>query len=83
MTYEIRFENKASRIFDKLDNSIKKKIGKKIDELRFNPELGKRFSGNLHGLWKLKIEKWRIFYSIKKDKIIIYILDIKKRDKAY
>ena len=83
MVYEILFHNKAQRIFNKLDSSIKKKINGGLGKLKQNPFLGKPLVGNLSGLWRLRIEKYRIIYQIKKSELIIYILDIGHRKKVY
>lgn len=83
MVYEIIFHHKAQKTFNKLDKSIKFKISKSVNKLKQNPFLGKPLVGNLSGLWRLRIEKYRIIYQIKKDELIIFVLDIGHRKNIY
>ena len=83
MVYEIIFHHKAQKTFNKLDKSIKFKISKGVNKLKQNPFLGKPLVGNLSGLWRLRIEKYRIIYQIKRDELIIFVLDIGHRKNIY
>ena len=81
--FEIKFEIKAKRFFDKLDNSSKTEIGKKIEKLKSNPELGKPLTANLSGLWSLRIGKFRVIYKVFHEHLLILILDLGHRKKIY
>lgn len=81
--YDIIFSSKSLKKFKKLDNSIQKKVEKRIEKLKHNPERGKRLSGNMYGFLKLKMDKFRIIYSIDRKKVIIYVFDIERRDRVY
>lgn len=81
--YEIVLEKKFLRFFNKLDLSIQKKIGKKIEQLKHNPKLGMPLLGNLFGLWKLRVDKYRIIYKIVENKLLIFIIDIGHRKNIY
>ena len=81
--YKLVFQKKALEFFKKLDKFIQEKIGKKFEQLKENPRLGKPLLGNLSGLWKLRIGKYRIIYQIKDEELIIFILKIGHRKKIY
>jgi mRNA interferase RelE/StbE len=81
--YEIVFEKRALKFFEKLDKSVQNKLGKKIEQLKQNPKFGVPLVANLSGLWKLRAEKYRIIYKIINDKLIILILDIGHRKNIY
>ncbi len=81
--FKIKFEKNAENFFNKLDNSSKIIVGKKIEKLKQNPELGKPLTANLSGFWSLRIEKYRAIYQIKKDKLIIFILKLGHRKDIY
>ncbi len=81
--YFITFDKNAKRFLKKLKKGEQNKILNKIKRLKENPNLGKRLSGNLFGLWKLRIDKYRILYKIIRDKLIIVILDIGYRKNVY
>jgi len=81
--YFITFDKNAKRFLKKLKKGEQNKILNKIKRLKENPNLGKRLSGNLFGLWKLRIDRYRILYKIIRDKLIIVILDIGHRKNVY
>tara|TARA_Y100000310_G_C20132313_1_gene556413 strand:- start:157 stop:405 length:249 start_codon:yes stop_codon:yes gene_type:complete len=81
--YRITLDKLAKRDLKKLDKNDQKRIISKIEELSTNPHLGKRLSGNLFGLWRLRFDKFRIRYRIIEDKLIIIIINIKHRKEAY
>jgi len=81
--FKIKFEKRAEDFFNKLDNSSKIIVGKKIEKLKQNPELGKPLTANLAGLWSLRIEKYRAIYQIKKEELIIFILKLGHRKGVY
>jgi mRNA interferase RelE/StbE len=67
-----------------------KKIYRKITEyiyplLRRNPFFGpniKRLKGNLSGFYRYRIGKYRLFYEIDNDKVMVFIIDIADRKDA-
>jgi mRNA interferase RelE/StbE len=81
--YKVTFDKNAKRILKKLKKDEQKKILSKIANLQENPKFGKRLSGNLHGLWKLRFDKYRIFYQIIEDKLIVIVLNIQHRKNIY
>ncbi len=68
-----------------------KNLYKKIVEyvypmLRRNPYYGpniKRLRGNLSNYYRYRIGDYRLFYQIKNEKIMIFVMDIKHRKDAY
>jgi len=81
--YNIIFSRGALRFFKKLDKSEQEKIGKKIEILKEFPKQGKPLSGNLRGLWRLRVYKFRIIYQIKDNELIVYVLNIGHRKNIY
>ena len=81
--YEIEFKSPAKRFLKKIDRVTANKILDKIERLKDNPYLGKRLAGNLFGFWKLRIDKYRVIYSVIKDKLMIVIVDIGNRKNVY
>ncbi len=81
--YKIILEKLPKKFLDKLDDFNAKNIIKKLRELEKNPKLGKPLIGNLSGLWKLRIGKYRVIYKIVEDKLLIFILDIGHRKNIY
>ena len=81
--FNIIFDKKAAIYFKKLDSENKIRIGKKLENLKTNPELGKPLTGNLSGLWSLRIGKYRLIYQIKNQELVIFILDLGHRKNVY
>ncbi|HLD55293.1 MAG TPA: type II toxin-antitoxin system RelE/ParE family toxin [Candidatus Nanoarchaeia archaeon] len=81
--FEIIFKKPAKKFIEKLDKIEQKQIFTKIKQLKNNSQLGKPLIGNLSGLWRLRVNKYRIIYEIKKSELIIYILQIGHRKNIY
>lgn len=86
MIYKIKLHPLAEKEFHKLDSSIKKLVVKQINKLKNNPEygedLGNKYGFDLTGYKKIYAvkKKIRIIYKIEKEKILIKIIAIGKRD---
>jgi len=81
--YNIEFEPEALKFFKKQDKLIQKRIGKKIESLKQNPEIGKPLTGKLSGLWSLRIGDYRTIYQIKNNELIVLVLKIGHRKNIY
>ncbi|MFA5173580.1 MAG: type II toxin-antitoxin system RelE/ParE family toxin [Candidatus Pacearchaeota archaeon] len=81
--YQLNFDRDALSSLKKLKRGEQENLLQRIDKLKENPYLGKRLSGNLFGLWRLRVDKYRILYKIVEDKLIIVILDIGHRKDVY
>ena len=82
--YEIIFSKTSEKFLDSLDKPTKQRIVEKIRELQTN-------SGNLdikklksrHILYRLRIGSFRVVYSIKHERLVIYIIAIGPRKDIY
>lgn len=81
--HKIILKNPAKKFLRKLDNFEREKILIKIKQLEINPKLGKPLIGNMTGLWRLRIEKYRVIYEIKNNELFIFILQIGLRKNIY
>ena len=83
---KVEFSDTAEKQFLKLDKPIQKLIQKYIIELTelHNPRTrGKALSGNLSGLWRYRVENYRLICSIEDTRLIIEILRIAHRREIY
>ena len=83
MTHRVRYTREAARCIGKLDAAVKDRIRKAIERLSAHPELGKRLAGMLSDRWSTRVGDWRILYKIRKAEVIILILTVGHRSKAY
>ena len=75
----------------KIKKNKYKNLYKKITDyiyplLRKNPYFGpniKKLKGEFSGLYRYRLGKFRLFYEIDDDKIIVFIIDIEDRKDAY
>ena len=81
--YDIVFEKRALKFFEKLDSFTQNKIGKKIEKLKQNPKIGVPLIGEFKGLWKLRVGKYRAIYQIVENKLVIFVLNIGHRKNVY
>ncbi len=88
MAYKVEFLPEAAREFEALDGSLKKVAAKQIEKLSERPELGeplgKRMGIDLTGYRKIYFGKrgYRIVYEIQRQKLVILIIGIGKRERA-
>ncbi len=88
MAYKVEFLYEAAEEFEALDGSLKKIAAKQIDKLAERPELGeplgRRMGIDLTGYRKMYFGKkaYRIVYEIQRQKLLILIIGIGKRERA-
>ena len=79
--------NRAERKLDKLDASVRKRIKQWIEtnlEGCENPRRrGKPLEGELSGFWRYRVGDYRIIAEIQDDKIIIFVINVDKRNDIY
>lgn len=85
--WKITFTLKASKNFAKLDKQsqqlIQKYINFKILQISDPRKLGKPLVGELKGLWRYRIDKFRIICEIVDEQLIISIIKIGHRSDIY
>lgn len=87
MKYSLMYSEKAQKQLNKLDNSMKSKILKYIDQNLFDTDNSKKFGKalryNLKGFWRYRVENYRIIVKIEENELLILVVQIDKRDKIY
>ena len=83
MPYEVILTEETERFLKKCDKSIGKRILSKLEDLKKDPRLGKPLTGNLVGLWSLRIGDHRAIYQIRDSELIVIIIRIGHRKNVY
>ena len=86
MNYKFISTIKFKEDLSKLDNSVVKTILKYIKKLELsdNPKAyGKELSGNMAGLYRFRINNYRLITKIEEKKLIIYALGLGHRSRIY
>jgi len=83
--YKIEFAEKLDKQIRKLDKVVKKQI---FDYLEFRVlkdpfAFGKSLTANKSGLWRYRVNNYRIICGIKKDKFIVLVVKIGHRSIVY
>jgi len=81
MNYSILLHPKANIFLDKLDQEIKKRIRRKLEELQESPERGNHLKYSV--FWSLRVGDYRIIYEIDKKEQKVIILFIGHRKDVY
>lgn len=85
--WKIKFKSKAEKQLNNLDKQSKQKIqtylNERISKLNHPKESGKALSRNKKGLWRYRVDKFRILCKLEEDKLIILVVKIAKRDVVY
>ena len=82
--YSVCFTRTSKKQFESLPSKVKKEITKILEEeIAHNPLSGKPLHGTLKGLRSQRIGKLRIIYQIIKNELIIMVINLEHRKKAY
>lgn len=85
MTYEIRILDEAVRDLKRLDKPTGRRIVKRINWLaeNFDAVQPERLTGNLSGLYKLRVGAFRVLYQPLEDEGVLVIHQIGHRREVY
>ena len=86
MGYKVEYSPEAQRRLDKLDRSVAARIIKlmdRIEQLRDPRSVGEALHGNLSAYWKYRAGDWRIVASIHDKFLVVEVIEIEHRSKAY
>jgi len=81
--YTIIFAPQVKKQIEELPSKIKTRIANSLDELAFNPYLGKGLKAAFKGLFSYRIGDYRIIYTIIRNKLIIQIIKVMHRREVY
>lgn len=83
MTYKIQFVPSALKEWEKLGNTIREEFKNILAKRMMNPCIPKQKLSTYKDLYKIKLRAkgYRLIYRVLKDKIVILVLAVGKRDK--
>jgi mRNA interferase RelE/StbE len=84
VTYKVKWRDGARQAFLRLDKAIQTRVQRVVDRLAENPRPGQatQLVGD-PGTWRVRSGDWRILYEINDDRLVVLILDLDHRSKAY
>lgn len=85
MTWLIEWDDRAQKELRSLDKSIQRKILEYLRERTTeNPRtFGKELSGNKTGLWRYRVENFRIICRLEDKKLIVLVVAVGHRKEIY
>ncbi len=84
-SYSLKFTPFAKKEWDKLDNSIKVQLHKKLKQRLQNPKIAHDKLNGYENIYKIKLRSagFRLAYEVKEQEIVVLVLKIGKRDPFY
>lgn len=85
MTWQIEWDERARKELRSLDPSIQRKIFSYLRQRVIeNPRnFGKELSGNKTGLWRYRVEDFRIICRLENEKMIVLVVAVGHRKEIY
>lgn len=86
MAWTIKYADTAKGHLRKLDKQIARQIVEYMDDIAklADPCLkGKILKGEFGGLWRFRVEDWRVICDIQAGELVILVLQIGHRSKIY
>jgi mRNA interferase RelE/StbE len=83
LLYKAVFTRGFVKEFDKLPKTIKEQVIKGLEKAVEDPYAGTRLQGKLEGLWRWRIGKYRVIYTIDEKLKNIVFLDTGLRKSIY
>ena len=84
--YKIEFSQFAAKELQKvytIDQKLYFRLIAAVESLAHQPFLGKRLKGKFSGDYSLRVGDYRIIYTLHKNKLIVYIIDLGHRKGIY
>lgn len=84
--YEVEFSNAAFKELEdiyKVEKKLYLRLIAAIESLKMNPYQGKKLKGIFKGDYSLRVGDHRVIYTVHKNKLIVYIIDIGHRREIY
>lgn len=81
MTYRLKITRQARAEIDALPGNMRQRIRRAIAQLAANPrpDAAKALRGELQGYYRLRIEAYRIIYSVDDDVVVVEVVRVAKR----
>lgn len=83
MKYHLKRLPRVSRQLRTLPNRIRQEVSRAIDDLVSEPYPpdAEELRDQYQGIWKIKLDGWRIFYRVNETDRLVTILSVKRRDR--
>lgn len=83
MPYRVALKPDAVKSLSKIPHNFQLKIKAALASLQNNPYLGKKLFGKYKDFYSLRVWPYRIIYTIYKQELLVFVVDISHRQGAY
>lgn len=85
MTYNILFTDRSKKQFSKLNKDIQKRVISYLENrVSSHPyNFGKSLVGDKKGLWRYRVDDYRIICNINNNELLILVIDVGHRRQIY
>ena len=87
LKWKVLFNKAGKKELSKLSREqqslIRSYLYTRILKLKHPKESGKALMGNKRGLWRYRVDKFRIICKLEEDKLVVLVVAVAKRDVVY
>lgn len=87
MAWTVDYTDDVRRQLNRLGSTTTRRIVRYLDErvapLENPRQNGHRLTGDLDGLWRYRVGKWRIVCEIQDEVLVVLVVDVGNRDQIY
>ena len=83
MVFVLQIKPKTRKNLDNFPNDYRIRIRQTLRDIVLDPFSGKKLSGNRKGQYSVRVWPYRIIYVIKKNELIVFVIDIDHRGGVY
>jgi mRNA interferase RelE/StbE len=79
MAFRLQIKKSAEKNLDKLPEDYRLRVLLTLRDIQINPYSGKALSGDRKGQYSARVWPYRIIYTIKKQELIIVVIEVDHR----
>jgi len=85
MTYKLTFLESAQKEWNKLSPHLQRLFKAKLEKILANPCIPKNRLSGMEGCYKIKLRSvgYRLVYRVFKDRVVVQVIAVGKRDKNF
>ena len=81
--YAVEFLPSAARALARLDRTVQRRIGRRIDALAADPRAGAVKLCGADDVWRVRVGDYRVLYVIEDERLVVVVVRIAHRREAY
>ena len=83
MSYSIRIRRSAARELARITKRDRVRIVRAIDRLEEEPLAGNALKGDLRGLRRIRVGRYRVVYEVLEDALVVLVVRVAHRKAVY